>query len=233
LKTVSSVWSILGKDFVNLYVMKITFDNVIPEPMKNENHTDGSVWNSRFELESTTFYMLNASSGKGKSTFLNIIYGLRHDFSGKVFFDSDVISQFKINNWADIRSNQISAVFQSLDLFPDLTALENIQVKNNLTNYKTIVEIERMMTTIGIDQQMNNKVVNLSMGQQQRVAIIRALCQPFKWLLLDEPFSHLDDENIKNALSLITLETQKNNAGTILTTLGLDYEISNYSKLHL
>ncbi len=213
--------------------MKITFKNVIPEPLKNETHASHSVWNSCFELKNDIFYILNASSGKGKSTFSNIIYGLRHDFSGQVFFDSDEINRLDINDWSSLRNDKISAVFQSLELFPNLTVMENIEVKNSLTNSKTDEEIKGMLQHLGIEKQMHQKVANLSMGQQQRVAIIRALCQPFKWLLLDEPFSHLDNDNIKKALELIHKEVNKNNAGTILTTLGSDYNISNYSELLL
>ena len=213
--------------------MKISFDKVIPKPLENESFAANSVWNSSFELNAGSSYLLNASSGKGKSTFSNIIYGLRHDFTGKLRFDENDTTTINISKWAEIRSTEISMVFQNLDLFPNLTAFENIQIKNELTHRKTKSEIEHMLEILGIKAQKDKKVSHLSMGQKQRVAIIRSLCQPFKWLLLDEPFSHLDQNNIQLAMTLISKEVQNNEAGMILTSLGPDYGMINYTDLEL
>jgi putative ABC transport system ATP-binding protein len=71
------------------------------------------------------------------------------------------------------------------------------------------------------------------MGQQQRVAIIRALCQPFDWLLMDEPFSHLDEENTQRALSLINRRANDINSGFILTTLGGNHNFDFNRELNL
>ena len=71
------------------------------------------------------------------------------------------------------------------------------------------------------------------MGQQQRVAIIRAVIQPFKWLLIDEPFSHLDDDNSKKALNFMLNAASKQNAGIILTTLNTKEEIDSFKSFDL
>ena len=77
-----------------------------------------------------------------------------------------------------------------------------------------------------MDQKVNQKAGTLSLGQQQRVALIRSLAQPFDFLIMDEPFSHIDDANIEIALDLIKQSCIKENAGCLLTTLGSDYGIT-------
>ena len=77
-------------------------------------------------------------------------------------------------------------------IFPELTALENIQIKNRLTNFKTDKEILEMLERLELSDKTDTKASKMSVGQQQRVAIIRTLCQPMDFLLLDEPVSHLD-----------------------------------------
>ena len=110
-----------------------------------------------------------------------------------------------------------------------MTALENIQLKNTLTNHKTETEILEMLAQLDVDQLAHKKAETLSYGQKQRVAIVRALCQPFELLLLDEPFSHIDEVQIKNAVTLVSQQVEQNNAALIIASLGDTYNI-NYTK---
>src|SRR6185295_14901973 len=132
-----------------------------------------------------------APSGTGKSTLIAYLYGIRKDFSGTIRFGND--SSISLKQWSELRNKKIAVVFQDLRLFPQLTAMENIQLKNSFSKSKTEEEIIQLAAKLGIDHKLKSKCGNLSLGQQQRVAIIRSLCQPFEFLLLDEPFSHLDD----------------------------------------
>ena len=157
----------------------------------------------------------------------------RQDYIGKVCFDGNPIDTFDLTQWSVLRQTKISAVFQTLALFPDLTALENIMVKNDLTDHKTLDDIISMLTDLGMAAFKDQKTGDLSLGQQQRVAIIRSLCQPFEWLLLDEPFSHLDEDNIQKSITLMQREIRDNQAGVILTTLGPDYGLTDYQVLNL
>jgi ABC-type Mn2+/Zn2+ transport system ATPase subunit len=84
-----------------------------------------------------------------------------------------------------------------------------------------------------IDNKWNQVCGLLSMGQQQRVAIIRALCQPFEWLILDEPFSHLDEVNTQRCLKLINEQTDAMQAGFVLTSLGDSHQFSYHYELKL
>ena len=166
-------------------------------------------------------------SGKGKSTFTLTAVGLRTDYSGTLSYDGQDIRTFKADDWTIIRQRKVSVVFQDLQLFPNLTVRENLVIKNKLTDCFTEDRLKEMLATLGIENKWEQQCGLLSMGQQQRVAIVRALIQPYQWLLLDEPFSHLDEENSQIALKLIEERTRAQGAGFVLTTLG-DYHGYKY-----
>ena len=196
------------------------FNNVLPQPLADYPHEPDSVWKNEFELTFPNKILLNASSGKGKTTFSNILYGLRRDYSGQIELNGKNIAQFSLNDWVNLRRTSLSAIFQDLQLFPKLTAWENLLLKNKLTDHKTEDEIYELLSRLGLGDKKEQLCGTLSLGQQQRIAIIRALLQPFQLLIMDEPFSHLDEGNTHIALELINEETDKNKAGYILTTLG-------------
>ena len=129
----------------------------------------------------------------------------------------------KAEELAIMRKAKLAMVFQDLRLFPQLTALENILIKNSLTEYKTADEIGQMAARLNVVDILEQKPTTLSYGQQQRIALIRALCQPFDYLLLDEPFSHLDEANIRQAGGLIDEELKATGSGLIIVSLGSDY----------
>jgi ABC-type lipoprotein export system ATPase subunit len=205
--------------------MVIEFENVMPDPLSGMNHGEKSIWGNSFTIEPGNKVMLNASSGKGKTTFTHLLSGIRKDYKGKLSFDNQLISEFSSDRWTQIRKEDLAIVFQDLQLFPDLTVEENLILKNDLNNLFTIDEIKSLLAEVDVQDKWNKKCRILSMGQQQRVAIVRALLQPYKWLLMDEPFSHLDEENTQKCLTLITQRTNDLKAGFILTTLGDDHGV--------
>lgn len=213
--------------------MIIEFKEVLPKPLEAYQHANDSVWKRNFTINMPQKIVLNASSGKGKSTFVNTLYGVRHDYQGSIHINGEDISSFDIDRWSTIRTKQLSVVFQDLQLFPDLTVWQNLLLKNSLTNHKTEGEILNMLDQLGIADKKDQIAQTLSYGQQQRVAIIRALLQPFELLLMDEPFSHLDEANTQIALNLINAETASNNAGFILTTLGSYHNFNFEGELKL
>ena len=105
-------------------------------------------------------------------------------------------------------------------LFPELTAMENIEIKNRLTGCKSRDEILAMLDRLEIAGKADVPASRLSIGQQQRVAIVRALCQPFDFLLLDEPVSHLDARNNAVVASIVAEEAASRDAGVIATSVG-------------
>lgn len=148
------------------------------------------------------------------------IYGYRNDYQGIINFDETNIKAYSVKQWVDLRKHSLSMLFQDLRIFTELTALENIQLKNNLTGYKKKKEILALFEQLGISDKLHVKAGKLSFGQQQRVAFIRSLCQPFDFLFLDEPISHLDDENGRIMGELIIAEVEKQGAGVIATSIG-------------
>lgn len=182
--------------------------------------TDGSeVWNRALSLNPGESLLVKARSGQGKTTLLSILYGLRHDYRGRVCLDDSDIRAFGPDQWHRLRRDRVSFVFQDLQLFDELTAWQNVELKNRLTGHKPAAEIEGWFEALGLADKRHTPAGELSRGQKQRTAIIRALCQPFQWLLLDEPFSHLDRETAQRAAGLIQDEAGKQAAAWILASL--------------
>ena len=178
------------------------------------------IWRQDVTLERGKRYLISAESGTGKSSMCSYIYGYRQDYSGVIAFDGQDIRQLTVAQWCDIRQRHIAYLPQEMRLFAELTAMENVELKNDLTGFKSRDEICRLFQALGIENKQDSLVAKLSIGQQQRVAIIRALCQPCDFIMLDEPVSHLDDENNRIAADLITQEAARQGAGIIATSVG-------------
>ena len=178
------------------------------------------IWRQDVTLERGKRYLISAESGTGKSSMCSYIYGYRQDYSGVIAFDGQDIRQLTVAQWCDIRQRHIAYLPQEMRLFAELTAMENVELKNDLTGFKSRDEICRLFQALGIEDKQDSLVAKLSIGQQQRVAIIRALCQPCDFIMLDEPVSHLDDENNRIAADLITQEAARQGAGIIATSVG-------------
>jgi len=200
--------------------MKITLNQFIPKPLAETHNAISAVWKQdNLYLNAADVNLIISESGKGKSSLISSIYGIRKDYHGAILIDGHNITSFSATDWSDIRQKQLSIVFQSLKLFPEISAWDNVQSKNQLQNHKSDSEVEQLFTGLGMMDYAKQIAGSLSFGQQQRIAIIRALCQPFSVILLDEPFSHLDEENAKTAWNLIREESQQQNAQIIITGL--------------
>lgn len=194
----------------------IILDHILPHPLSTRKLDASDVWNRSLELDFNSNYHVVAPSGSGKSTLIGVLYGLRTDFSGRLD-----LGQMG-TDFSSVRKNIISVVLQDMRLLNEYTVMENIQLKNQIHSHLSLNRIQEMLKQLGVDQLMDTKVAQLSEGEKQRVAIIRALCMPFKFLLLDEPFSHLDDQNARRAAQLILEEANKNSAGLLMANLRTD-----------
>lgn len=203
--------------------MNIRLNNIMPRPLSSIKHGEDSIWGNDIRLNHGEKIMLNASSGKGKTTFTHLMFGLRKDYTGELLLDDRRANDLDPTAWTDLRIKHIAVVFQDLQLFPRLTVKENLLLKNNLTDVFSEDELRTMIERLGIADKWEQQCGLLSMGQQQRVAIVRGLAQPFEWLILDEPFSHLDKDNTEKCLELIHEKTVAQNAGFILASLGDTY----------
>ena len=181
-------------------------------------HSD--VWHRDITLERGKRYLISAESGTGKSSMCSYFYGYRQDYSGVIAFDGQDIRSLTIAQWCDVRQRHIAYLPQDMRLFGELTAMENVELKNSLTGFKSRDEIRHLFEALGIADKEDSLASKLSIGQQQRVAIIRTLCQPCDFIMLDEPVSHLDEENNRIVADLITQEADRQGAGIIATSVG-------------
>lgn len=205
---------------------EISLKRIIPQVFADAGELNSGIWNTTVEFNKGTSYLIKAESGKGKSSLCSYIYGYRNDYQGALLFDDNDIKNFPIWQWDKIRRQEISFLFQDLFLFPELTSLENVMLKNNLTQHKTESQIKGMFETLNIEHKMNDLCSKMSLGQQQRVAAIRCLCQPFDFILADEPISHLDDVNAENLANLLQFEAKQQGAGIIITSIGRDLPLA-------
>ena len=207
---------------------KIFFNSVLPSVFSKRSDLCSEIWNSETFFDKGHLYLVEAESGKGKSTFCSYILGYRHDYSGDIRFDDVDISSLGVSQWVEIRQRHISHLFQELRLFPELTAWENVEIKNNISHFHDSATIKRWFDALGIADKVDSKIGNMSFGQQQRVAMIRALSQPFDFIVVDEPISHLDDANAAVMGDIMMAEAKRQGAGVIVTSIGkhmnLDYE---------
>ncbi len=202
---------------------KIVLDNVVPEVFagdEDEARRQSQVWRTKLEFERGKFYCVNASSGAGKTSLCSFLFGARTDYRGTISFDGIDIRPFSADRWGEIRRRHLAYLPQELEIFDELTALDNVLLKNRLTDFRTEEEIRRMFGFLEIDNRMTTLAARMSVGQKQRVALIRALCQPFDFLVLDEPVSHLDPFSNELAGRLAVEAAQAQNAGIIFTSVG-------------
>ena len=211
----------------------IRLQQTLPQAFARRDAITSQIWHQDIIFSKGKRYLIEAASGTGKSSLCSYIYGYRRDYQGIINFDERNIRSFSVNEWVDIRKHSLSILFQELRIFPELTALENISLKNRLTNYKKNKEIITLFEAIGIPDKINERAGKLSFGQQQRVAFIRAFCQPFDFLFLDEPISHLDDENSRIMGEIIIDEAGKQGAGVIATSIGKHIELPYKKVLQL
>ncbi len=200
---------------------RINLQQTLPHVFSARKEPPASdVWLREVTFTKGKRYLVEAASGTGKSSLCSYIYGYRRDYEGTVSFDGRDIRTLSIKEWTRVRKASLSLLFQELRLFPELTVMENIRLKNRLTRHKTDTEITTMLETLGIADKAKEQAGKLSYGQQQRVAFIRCLCQPFDFIFLDEPVSHLDDDNGTLMGRLLTEEADRQGAGIVVTSIG-------------
>lgn len=216
---------------------KITLEGVLPLVFAgSENELpvcNSHVWLRNITFARPQYWLIEAESGTGKSSLCAFVYGSRTDYSGAISFDGRDIREFSVKQWCELRRTSLAYLPQEMYLFPELTVMENIDIKNRLTDCKTRSQIMEMLETLEIAGKADVPAGRLSVGQQQRVAIIRALCQPFDFLLIDEPVSHLDARNNRAVAAMIDAEARARGAGVIATSVGNKIVLPDFNILEL
>lgn len=206
-------------------MQEIRLQSCLPAVFAGRDDDKSEVWLRDIAFERGKHYLISAESGTGKSSLCAYLYGYRVDYSGEFSFDGRDIRQLSVAEWCEVRKHHLAYLPQELRLFPELTALENVLLKNRLTHHKSEQEIVSYFEQLGIPEKVNSLVGKLSIGQQQRVAIIRTLCQPADFFVLDEPVSHLDEANNAIVAALVTAEASRQGAGIISTSVGNNVKI--------
>lgn len=211
--------------------MELNLQAVLPVYFDAEKADASQVWGESLSFQKGEYIKIVAPSGSGKTSLMHFIYGMRNEYNGDISYNKKNIKSFGIEDFARYRKDHLSIVFQDLKLFPEQTVWENIELKRQLNPFHPKERISEMAEHLGISDKLQSKSRICSYGEQQRIAIIRALMQPFDFLFLDEPFSHLDDRNSQLAMELMLEESKKRNAAIIFADLErIDY--FPYQKLY-
>ena len=172
-----------------------------------------------FDFEEGYVYAIKGKSGSGKTTLLSLISGLEKDYEGSITFDNKELRKIDLDLY---RSRDIGIVFQSYNLLPHLTAMENIVLSMDISKVKVSDKKKRaveLMLSVGLEEsQKDRRVLRLSGGEQQRVAIARSLSYDPKIILADEPTGNLDKETENEILKILKDLAKKENKCVIIVT---------------
>ncbi len=169
-----------------------------------------------FDLDAGKLLIIVGASGAGKTTLLNIIGGMEQATSGDILIDSKNLSKLNEKELTDYRRNDVGFVFQFYNLIPNLTALENVELASEIS--ENSLKAEEVLDEVGLSKRHDNFPSQLSGGEQQRVAIGRALAKNPKILLCDEPTGALDYKTGKNILKLLQDASRDLGATVIIIT---------------
>jgi ABC-type lipoprotein export system ATPase subunit len=163
--------------------------------------------------------LVTGNSGKGKTTYLHILAGLLKPKSGEIFIDNNEITHLKGSKADKFRGKNIGVVFQKSHFIASLSVLENLEMASWLaTGKKHTKRAKELLNKLDILEQAHKQPSQLSVGQQQRVSIARALMNEPKVLLADEPTSSLDDKNADNVIELLESLSKEYKAALIIVT---------------
>jgi putative ABC transport system ATP-binding protein len=184
-----------------------------------------------FSIDKGEFVAIMGASGSGKSTLLGLLAGLDTPSSGDVHLNGTAISYLPEDKLAQVRGKTIGFVFQSYQLIPTLTALENVLLPHELnadSNVDGLARAKQLLTSVGLGDRMHHYPVQLSGGEQQRVALARAFVLHPPIVLADEPTGNLDTTNGAHILELL-LELNRIE-GTTLVLVTHDPILAEYAR---
>lgn len=174
------------------------------------------------------FVAIMGASGSGKSTLLGLLAGLDSPTEGDVLIDGTEISRLPEDKLAEVRGKKLGFVFQSYQLIPTLTALENVLLPHELNaSGDGRARAAGLLTSVGLAERMHHYPIQLSGGEQQRVALARAFVLDPPIVLADEPTGNLDSKNGAHVLDLLLERNRISGATLVLVTH--DAQISSYA----
>lgn len=175
--------------------------------------------NINYEFELGKIYAIRGKSGSGKTTLLSLISGLEVNYEGEIFYEGSDLKKMDLDHY---RNTDIGIVFQSYNLLPHLTALENIILSMDISHIKVDNNKEealRLMESVGLNRnQANRRILKLSGGEQQRVAIARSLSYHPKMIIADEPTGNLDKDTEDEIMAIFKKLAHQENKCVIIVT---------------
>ena len=173
-----------------------------------------------FSVKRGELLLIVGSSGSGKSTLLNMIGLLDRPTNGKIFLDGTETTTLNDNELSSFRNSKLGFVFQFANLLSDLTVLENVLLPRRIqgTNKNAIDEAKKLLRTVGLEKQMNNRANKISGGQAQRAAIARGLINSPSIVLADEPTGNLDSVTAEIIVQLMKSLVEKLGQTFIIVT---------------
>lgn len=164
-----------------------------------------------FSIKKGEFVLVVGASGSGKSTLLNMMGLLDHPTKGKVFIDGVDTSTLNDNQISAFRNRKLGFIFQFANLLADLTVLENVTLPRQIqgSNGTAIADAKKLLTTVGLENQMYNRANKISGGQAQRAAIARGLVNHPSIVLADEPTGNLDSVTAETIVQLLKSMSRK------------------------
>ena len=169
--------------------------------------------NVSFTIEEGEFVVILGPSGAGKSTLLNLLGGLDSVSSGEIIVNGNHIESFNDNQLTEYRAKNVGFIFQFYNLIPNLTAIENIELMNDVVDIK--IDGMEVLDSVGLKEWANHFPAQMSGGQQQRVSIARAIAKQPAVLLCDEPTGALDSNTGVLVLSLLQ-DLSRNQKSTVV-----------------
>ena len=187
---------------------KIGLRQVLPDVFADNPPVGSEIWRRDVTFDKGRVYLVEAASGSGKSSFCGYLYGYRRDYSGTILFDDRDIRELSVGEWSGLRCRSLAMMFQGLRLFPELSAVDNVRLKNNLTGRRSEAEIAWLFEALGIAEKRETS----------------------DFMLLDESMSHLDERNAAVMAGILLEEVRTNGTGVIVTSVGKRFEIE-YDKV--
>ncbi|MBU1292142.1 ABC transporter ATP-binding protein [Patescibacteria group bacterium] len=186
--------------------MLIKIENVTKDYHDNELVTP-ALRGVSFEVKQSEFVAIMGSSGSGKSTLMHIIGFLDQLTSGHYFFDGQDASHFNDQKLADIRNSKVGFIFQAYNLLPRISVLDNVLLPtiytSNLDKGKIEQRAKELLDKVGLSHRVKHRPNQLSGGEQQRVAVVRALINQPRLILADEPTGNLDSKSGQEVMEVI------------------------------
>ncbi len=175
-------------------------------------------------VEHGDFVAIVGPSGSGKSTLLGIIAGLDNPTSGQVLIDGIDITRMSEGELAKVRNAKIGMVFQAFNLIPTLTARENVEIPLYAGKHEgsPAERARELLELVGLGHRLRNRPNQLSGGEQQRVAVARALAANPAIVIMDEPTGNLDQRNSENVLQMVRTLREATGTTFIIATHDLD-----------